>query len=268
MYGRLPMSEPSVVFERSGPVAEITLNRPAQGNAIDMSVARALLAAALQCDTDASIRCVVLTGRGRLFCAGGDLGLFNDAGHEISAVVSELAATLHAALTRLARMQKPLLTLVNGAAAGAGLSLAMVGDVVLAARSAHFTCAYSSVGLTPDGGMTWMLPRLVGVRKAQEMLLTNCRVEAREAERIGLITRVVDDDSLAEEGADIAARLARSATRALGVTRSLLLQSFDSAFEAQLEREARAIAAAAATGESAEGIAAFVSKRPAVFGGD
>ena len=262
------MSEASVLFTRSAAVAEITLNRPAQGNAIDMTVAQELLAAALQCDTDASIRCVVLTARGRLFCAGGDLGLFNNAGQQIPRVLSELAGTLHAALTRLARMQKPLLTLINGPAAGAGLSLAILGDVVLAARSAHFTCAYTGIGLTPDGGMTWLLPRLVGVRMAQEMLLTNRRVAASDAERIGLITRVVDDDALAEEGAKLAATLAQSATRALGATRSLILQSFDSSFETQLEREARAIAAAAATGDSAEGLRAFVSKRPPAFNGD
>jgi 2-(1,2-epoxy-1,2-dihydrophenyl)acetyl-CoA isomerase len=261
------MSEAPVLFTRSGSIAEITLNRPDQGNAIDMALANALAAAALQCDTDASIRCVVLSGRGRFFCAGGDLGLFKDAGPQISALLSELAGILHAALRRLARMQKPLLTLINGPAAGAGLSLAILGDVVLAARSAHFTCAYSGVGLTPDGGMTWMLPRLVGLRQAQEMLLTNRRVDASEAEAIGLVTRALDDESLAEEGSKLASVLSRSATTALGATRSLLLQSFDSSFESQLEREARAIAAAGASADSAEGIAAFASKRPAVFGG-
>jgi 2-(1,2-epoxy-1,2-dihydrophenyl)acetyl-CoA isomerase len=230
-----------------------------------MKMAAALASAALRCDSDASIRCVVLSGMGRLFCAGGDLSLFGDAGERISGVLSELAGTLHTAVTRLARMQKPLLALVNGPAAGAGLSLCMLGDVVLAARSAHFTCAYTGVGLTPDGGMTWMLPRLVGVRKAQEMLLTNRRIDAGEAEQIGLITRVVDDESLADEGAKIAATLAQSATRALGATRSLILESFDSSFETHLEHEARTIAAAGKDAESVEGIAAFVAKRPPTF---
>lgn len=259
------MSDESVLFTRSGPIARITLNRPTQGNAINMKMAVDLAALALRCDTDASIRCVVISGTGRLFCVGGDLSLFNGAGDQISSVLSELAGTMHTALTRLARMQKPLLVLINGPAAGAGLSLSLLGDVVLAARSAHFTCAYTGIGLTPDGGMTWTLPRLVGVRKAQEMLLTNRRIGANEAERIGLITRVVDDESLTEEGAKIASTLARSATRALGATRSLILASFDSSFETQLEREARAIAAAGKDAESAEGLAAFVSKRPPNF---
>lgn len=262
------MSEASVLLERSGPLAQITLNRPAQGNAIDMSMARALAAAALECDTDSSIRCVVLTGSGRLFCAGGDLGTFKDAGAGIAGYLSELAGTLHSALTRFARMQKPLVTLVNGPAAGAGLGLAVAGDVVLAVRSAHFKSAYSSIGLTPDGGMTWVLPRLIGVRKAQDMLLTNRRVDANEAEQIGLVTRVVDDDGLAGEGAKVAGALARSATLALGATRSLILQSFDSSYESHLEREARAIVAASKTSESAEGIAAFLSKRLPDFSGE
>jgi 2-(1,2-epoxy-1,2-dihydrophenyl)acetyl-CoA isomerase len=261
----MPMSEAPVLFTRSGPIGQITLNRPAQGNAIDMVMASELAAIALQCDADESIRCVVVSGLGRLFCAGGDLGVFKDAGPQISGLLSELAGTLHTALTRLARMQKPLLTLINGPAAGAGLSLAILGDVVLAGRSAHFTCAYTSIGLAPDGGMTWMLPRLVGLRKAQEMLLMNRRIDAGEAAQIGLITRVVGDETLAEEGAKIASTLALSATRALGATRSLLLQSFDSGFETQLEREARAIAAAGKDRESVEGIAAFVSKRPPDF---
>jgi 2-(1,2-epoxy-1,2-dihydrophenyl)acetyl-CoA isomerase len=261
------MSEEAVLFSRQGPIGRITLARPAYGNAIDMKMARDLAAVALQCDTDTSIRCVVLSGQGRLFCAGGDLGAFSGAGQGISAFLSELAGTLNTALTRLARMQKPLLTLINGPAAGAGLSLAILGDLALAATSAHFTCAYTGIGLTPDGGMTWMLPRLVGVRKAQEMLLTNRRIGASEAERIGLVTRVVDDRSLPEEGAALAAALAQSATRALGTTRSLLFRSFDSSFEAQLELEARTIAAAGATAESAEGISAFVSKRSPNFSG-
>lgn len=261
------MSDQPVLLRRSGPVAQITLNRPAQGNAIDMPLARELEAAALQCDADESIRCVVLSGMGRLFCAGGDLSLFSDAGNQICSVLSQLAGTLHSAISHLARMQKPLLTLINGPAAGAGLSLALLGDVVLSARSAHFTCAYTGIGLTPDGGMTWMLPRLVGVRRAQEMLLTNRRVEAGEAERIGLVTRVVDDESLAAEGARLASTLSQSATRALGATRSLILEGLDAGFEAQLAREARTIAAAGKRGESAEGISALLSKRPPNFSG-
>jgi 2-(1,2-epoxy-1,2-dihydrophenyl)acetyl-CoA isomerase len=257
---------PLIVDVRDG-MCWLTLNRPEAGNAVDLPMARALVAASIRCQTDATIRCVVLTGAGRLFCTGGDLGLFASAGDQVSALLSELAGTLHMALARFARMAKPLLVLVNGPAAGAGLSLAIGGDVVLAARSSHFTAAYGTIGLTPDGGMSWMLPRLVGLRKAQEIILTNCRIKADEAEAIGLITRAVDDAQLPEEGRVAAARLADSAVAAVGAARGLLQDSFSSAYETQLEREARAISVAGASPECREGLAAYFAKRRPEFKG-
>ncbi len=248
-------------------IATLTLNRPAAGNVIGLPMARALLEAAIRCDTDAAIRCVVLTGTGKLFCGGGDVGGFATAGEAVPAHLSELAGTLHMAVSRLLRMAKPLLVLVNGPAAGAGFSLAIAGDVVLAARSAHFTAAYSAVGLTPDGGMSWMLPRYVGLRRAQEILLTNRRVTAEEAERIGLITRCVDDDRLQEEGMQVARQLAASATQALAGTRALLLDGATSPLEAQLERETRSIMRAGGTADSREGVAAFTERRKPEFRG-
>jgi 2-(1,2-epoxy-1,2-dihydrophenyl)acetyl-CoA isomerase len=259
------MNEQPVLFNQSGSIARVTLNRPTQGNALDMQMARDLSSAALRCDTDASIRSVVLTGSGRMFCVGGDLAVFSSAGDKIPALLSELAGWLHSALVRLARMQKPLLVLVNGPAAGAGLSLSLLGDVVIAAKSAHFTSAYTGIGLTPDGGLTWILPRLVGIRTAQEMILTNRRIGSAEAQSNGLITRVVDDDALALEGDKMAATLSQSATKALGMARSLILQSFHTSFETQLEDEARSIASAGRDAESIEGIAAFMAKRPPQF---
>jgi 2-(1,2-epoxy-1,2-dihydrophenyl)acetyl-CoA isomerase len=259
------MNEQPVLFNQSGSIARVTLNRPTQGNALDMQMARDLSSVALRCDTDASIRCVVLTGAGRMFCAGGDLAVFSSAGNQIPALLSELAGWLHSALVRLTRMQKPLLVLVNGPAAGAGLSLSLLGDVVIAAKSAHFTSAYTGIGLTPDGGLTWTLPRLVGIRTAQEMILTNRRIGSAEAQSNGLITRVVDDDVLALEGDKMAATLSQSATKALGMARSLILQGFHTSFETQLEAEARSIASAGRDAESIEGIAAFMAKRPPQF---
>jgi 2-(1,2-epoxy-1,2-dihydrophenyl)acetyl-CoA isomerase len=259
------MSESNLLVTIEDAVATLVLNRPQAGNAIDLPLAQALVQAAIRCDSDPSIRCVVLSGAGRLFCAGGDLGAFAAAGERIPAFLSELAGTLHMALSRLMRMAKPLLVLVNGPAAGAGMSLALGGDIVLAARSAHFTPAYGAVGLTPDGGLSWHLPRLVGMRRAQEMLLLNQRVEVAQAETIGLITRAVDDDRLAEEGASLARALTRSATQAIGGTRRLLLESFQGEFEAHLEREARSIAALGAGPEAREGIRAFTEKRRPQF---
>ena len=183
----------TVLFARAGAVATLTLNRPKAGNAINLELARALMERAIVCDEDESIRCVVLTGAGRMFCAGGDVTDFATAGEGTGALFKNLTAYLHMAVSRLARMRKPLLTAINGPAAGAGLSLAILGDLALAARSAHFTVAYPAIGLSPDGASTWLLPRLVGLRRAQELMLLNKRVGADEAAAMGLITRCVEE---------------------------------------------------------------------------
>jgi 2-(1,2-epoxy-1,2-dihydrophenyl)acetyl-CoA isomerase len=258
------MTDP-VVFSRDGAVATVTLNRPDMGNAINPELADALVEAAVRCDQEESIRAVVLTGAGRMFCAGGDITLMQAAQGQAGAALSTLAGRLHMATTRLARMNKPLLCAVNGPAAGAGLGLGIMGDIVLAGRSAHFTAAYTAIGMTPDGGATFLLPRLIGLRKAQEMLILNRRVKADEAEAIGLVTRTVGDEQLAREAAAVAAQLAASAVRAVSQVRSLLLGSFGAGLETQLELEARGISAAAAGPEGREGVAAFTEKRPPDF---
>lgn len=242
-------------------VAHVTLDRPDAGNAIDIPMARALVDIANRCQGDAAIRCVMLTGAGRLFCAGGDIGAFRAAGDAIETMLLDLAGTLHVAVGRFARMAKPLVTVVNGPAAGAGLSLAIAGDVVLCGASAHFTAAYSAIGLTPDGGMSWLLPRLIGLRKAQEMILTNRRVQADEAERIGLVTRIVEDAELATEAKAIAGTLARAPVASLGTARALLRESFQTSLDAQLESEAIAISRAGASAEGREGVTAYFEKR-------
>jgi 2-(1,2-epoxy-1,2-dihydrophenyl)acetyl-CoA isomerase len=254
-----------VLVERRGAVAILTLNRPDVGNTIDVPLARALMEAAIDCDEDDAVRCVLLTGNGRFFCAGGDLGAFASAGDRSSVLIKEITAYLHVAIARLANMGKPLVTAVNGPAAGAGLSLAILGDLALAAPTAHFTVAYTAVGLTPDGGSTWLLPRLVGLRRAQELVLTNRRVPAPEAAAIGLITRVTGDGTLMDEALATAAGLAAGATQALGQARRLLLASFETGLETQMDREARAIAAATRTAHGREGIRAFLAKQKPDF---
>lgn len=262
------MSQAPLLIEVSGAIATLTLNRTRVGNAIDLATARALLEAAIRCDTDGSIRCVVLTATGRLFCGGGDIAALAAGGDSLPSVLSELVGTLHVAVSKFMRMRKPLLVLVNGPAAGAGLSLAIMGDIVLAARSAHFSAAYGAVGLTADGGLSWQLPRLIGLRKAQEMMLTNRRVMAEEAEASGLITRVVDDEALRSEGAVLAEQLAGSATCALGGVRNLLLESCGGGLEDQLEREGRSMMVAGATHDGREGVAAFLVRRKPIFKGN
>jgi 2-(1,2-epoxy-1,2-dihydrophenyl)acetyl-CoA isomerase len=167
----------------------LTLNRPDVGNAIDLAFARAMMDASIVCDQDDSARCVLLTGAGQMFCAGGDIAAFTGAGEQVPALLKQLTTYMHVAVTRLARMRKPLVVAVNGAAAGAGFGLAMMGDIVLAAQSAKFRVAYAGIGLSPDCGTSWLLPRLVGLRRAQELMLTDQRLNAEQAAGMGLVTR-------------------------------------------------------------------------------
>ncbi|MDF0540888.1 enoyl-CoA hydratase-related protein [Sphingobium sp. H39-3-25] len=258
------MTQP-VLFAQQGSIATITFNRPDVGNALNREMALGLLDAVIRCDQDAGIRVVVLTGAGRMFCAGGDVTLMLAAGGQAGHALSELAGLVHMTTTRLARMAKPLVCAVNGPAAGAGLGLGIMGDIVLAAKSAHFTPAYGAIGLTPDGGATFLLPRLIGLRRAQEMLILNRRVGAEEGEAIGLVTRAVDDEALIGETMAVAERLAASPVAAIATVRAQLLGSFGAGLETQLELEARGISAAAAGPEGREGVAAFNEKRKADF---
>lgn len=246
-------------------VAVLTLARPENGNAIDQDMADALLRAALICESDDAVRALLLTGDGAAFCVGGDVKAFAAAGSDMPALVRRLTASLHMAVARLARMDKPLVTAVNGAAAGAGFGLAILGDVALAARSAKFAMAYGALGLTPDAGATWLLPRLVGFRQAQRLALCNERIDAAEAERIGLITHAVDDAALATEAFALARTLAQGPRRAFARTRELLNQSLSNGLETQLELEAQAIARAAGLPEGQAGVAAFAARRKPAF---
>ncbi len=246
-------------------IARLTLNRPKAGNAIDQAMADALVEAAVRVANDAAIRVVLLTGTGRLFCAGGDIGAFTAPGSDTASVLTKLAGTLHQALTLLAGMEKPFVVAVNGPAAGAGLSLTLAGDITLASDTAHFTAAYGAIGLTPDGGMSWRLPRAVGLRRAQEILLTNRRIGAAEAEALGIVTRVVPAETLAAEADSLARTLADGPVQALAATRALLAESFRNGLADQLALEARTIAAAGRRAEAQEGLAAFLARRPPDF---
>jgi len=230
-------------------------------------MSRELLLAAIACDRDPAIRAVLLRSEGKLFCAGGDIGGFSGAGDKMSDLISEETAYLHAAVARFARMDKPLVTAVQGFAAGAGFSLAMLADIVLAGEAAQFTLAYTGIGLTPDGGASWLLPRLVGLRKAQELILTNARLSAEEALEIGLVTQVVANAELDAAARAWAVRLAAGPTKAFAHSRALLLSAFGKTLETHLEHEARGIVGCAAGADGREGIAAFLAKRKPDFGG-
>ena len=259
------MSGQPVAFVNVDGVATITLDRADAGNAIDIPFARALREAVERCVNDDRVRCVVLTGAGKMFCVGGDVSEMAKAGDERPRYLDELIGILHEALTLLMEMRKPLVTLVNGAAAGAGFSLAMYGDIVLVAQSASFRAAYGAVGLTADGGMSWLLPRIVGLRSAQRIMLLNEKITAEEAVALGLANHVVADDTLTAEGDLVAAQLKSSSMQALGGVRTLLNRSFETSYEAQIEAERMSMLEAARSAENAEGIRAFLERRKPNF---
>lgn len=260
------MSYERLTFEVRDAIGQLTLNRPDAANAIDLPLARELVSVAERCEAG-DVRAVLVRGAGRMFCAGGDLGSFAAAGTGLPALIRELADTLHEALARFARMDAPLVAAVNGAAAGAGMSLVCMCDFALAGESAKFTMAYTAAGLSPDGSSTWFLPRSIGVRRAKELMLTNRRLSAAEAAEWGIVNRVVPDADLDAEASKLAATLAAGPTRAFGSVKRLLLSSANAGLEAQLAAETDGIAAMTGTADGREGIAAFLEKRRPAFSG-
>lgn len=248
-------------------VASITLNRPEAANSLNLDLARDFMHAMLECDEDPAVRAVLITGAGRMFCAGGDLKSFAAQGERLGHHLKEVTTYLHAGISRMTRMDAPVVAAVNGAAAGAGMSLACACDLVIAAESARFTMAYTRAGLTPDGSSTYFLPRIVGLKRALELTLTNRVLSAREAQEWGIATAVVADPDLLTEAARIAAQLASGATRSLGAAKRLLHGGFAETLETQMELETRAIAAMAQSADGREGIEAFLSKRSPSFTG-
>jgi 2-(1,2-epoxy-1,2-dihydrophenyl)acetyl-CoA isomerase len=248
-------------------LATITLNRPDSANAMNLKMSLDLMNAAIECDENPDIRAVIITGGGKMFSAGGDLKGFASAGDGISRVVKEMTVYLHAAISRFSRMDPPVIMAVNGTAAGAGMSLAISGDIVLLAASAKMTMAYTAAALSPDGSSTYFLPRIVGLRRAQELMITNRRLTAEEALEWGIATRVMADDALLDEAIALGRQLAAGPTRAFGGVKKMLLTSFTTDLEAQMEYEARMISDMMRTEDGKEGIAAFLAKRKPEFRG-
>jgi 2-(1,2-epoxy-1,2-dihydrophenyl)acetyl-CoA isomerase len=258
----------NIDFEVQNGLARLTLNRPEASNAINLGLVRELLAAATICAEDSGIRAVLLTGSGKRFCVGGDLKSFAAAGDGVAALIREIADTLHEALSKLARMKAPLVVAVNGAAAGAGMSMVCMTDIALAADSATFTMAYTAVGLTPDGSSTYFLPKMIGMRRTKELMLTNRRLSAAEALEWGIVQRVVPDDQLVVETEKLARSLASGPTNAFGAVKKLLLASELSDLESQLNAETREIVAVTDTSDAREGFSAFFEKRSPAFKGE
>jgi 2-(1,2-epoxy-1,2-dihydrophenyl)acetyl-CoA isomerase len=261
------MAYEHVILERADQVATITLNRPDAYNALNLGLGRDLFHAVLEVDEDPDVRCVVITGAGRAFCAGGDVKDFTDNLPRIGVLVKELTTYLHGAVSRLARSDKPVIMAVNGVAAGGGLSFALSGDLIVAAESARFTMAYSKIAATPDGSSSYYLPRLVGLRRAMELYFTNRVLSAREALEWGLVTRVVPDAELTTAVRALARELAQGPTRAFGGAKRLFHQSTWESLETQMELEAQAIAASGRTQDFRDGVTAFANKKTPTFHG-
>jgi 2-(1,2-epoxy-1,2-dihydrophenyl)acetyl-CoA isomerase len=242
-----------------GGVAHIPVGAP-----IYMDWARGLHDATAALAARDDVRVVLLAGEGRFFSPGGDLVWMNAQRDRVAALF-ELATTLHAGLEGLAALPAPVVARVHAAAAGAGFALVLAADIAVAGASASFTMAYTGVGLSPDGGSTWMLPRIVGRRRATELMLLNPRIDAQQAQQLGIVTRTVGDAELDETVDEIVRRLASGPTAAYGAVKRLLADSSQSSYSEQLAAEADAISWLAGSPTGAEGIAAFLEKRSPDF---
>ena len=253
-------------YEVADAIATITFDRPEALNALTIPMKTELLAALTAVARDPAVRAVVLTGSGRAFCAGQDLKerLEPDA----VPLAVEVRERYNPIITAMRRLDQPIVGAINGVAAGAGASLAFACDIRIAAEGASFVLAFGRIGLVPDSGATWLLPRLVGPAKAAELALLGETLSAVDAERFGLVARVVAADALAAEARAIAARLAGLAPLALAQTKRALQRAWSVDLETALEEEAFRQGLAGATADHAEGISAFVEKRPPRFTGE
>ncbi len=263
----MKMEFTTLLFDIRDNVAHITLNRPEAANSINEEMGKDLMHAALRCDEDPEIRAVLISGAGKIFSGGGDLKAFLSKGDQLPYHVKEITTYLHAAVSRFTRMDAPVVAAVHGAVAGAGMSIAIACDVVVAAETTRFMVAYTRAGLTPDGSATYFLPRIVGLKRALELTLTNRMFSAQEALQWGLVTRVVPDNELLAQARAIAVQLAAGPTRAYGVSKRLLHSGWAETLETQMENESQAIANSARTADAREGITAFLEKRPPKYKG-
>lgn len=261
----MPDTDP-VILEREGDLAVVRLNRPHVMNALDVAMAERLCAIIESLATDRTLRAIAIRGEGRGFCAGGDVGGFAEDADSLHRL-DLLMQRFHAAIDRLASIPVPTVAILHGAVAGAGFSLSLACDFAVAAETTKFTLAYAKIGITPDGGSSWGLPRIVGTRKALEIALLSDVFAAEDALRTGLVTRVVPPERVVEEGMALARRLAAGPTAALARTKALIQGAGAATLAEQLERERQAFLASASTRDFAEGKAAFMAKRPPVFEG-
>jgi 2-(1,2-epoxy-1,2-dihydrophenyl)acetyl-CoA isomerase len=252
-------------YEKKDAIAFITLNRPEKFNSFCREMALALQDALDDAANDDTIRCVYLTGSGKAFCAGQDLAeAIEDNGIELAQIVAEHYNPI---IEKMRAIEKPIVCAVNGVAAGAGANIALAGDVVVATQSASFIQAFSKIGLIPDSGGTFFLPRLIGFQKASALMMLGDKVMADDAEKMGMIYKSIDNDQFQHESLQLAQTLAQMPTRGIGLTKKLLNESYSNSLSQQLIREGAEQVNAAQTHDYQEGVNAFLEKRKPVFKG-
>jgi len=261
------MNYTTIDYTVNNGLAKIVFNRPEAGNSINREFAHEFMDVAIQSTTDPKVRCILISASGSMYSFGGDLKFFSTEMEKIEATLTELTAVLHQGIQRFHHCKVPVIIAVNGMAAGGGFSMALFGDIVFAASSSKFVMAYTNAGLSPDGSSSYYLPRIVGLRRAQELMLTNRMLSAKEAQEWGLVTFVVEDEQLQEEAEKLGRQLAVGPTRAYGAVKHLLSRTFDQSLEVQLEEESRLIAKMANSPDGREGLDAFLNKRQPNFKG-
>ena len=254
-----------ILFEKIGDVGRITLNRPEKYNSIVREMALSIQNTLANCEADDSIRCILITGAGKAFCAGQDLREpIDPQGPEIEQIVREHYNPI---IKRIREIEKPVIAAVNGVAAGAGANLALACDIVTATQSAKFIQAFSKIGLIPDSGGTYFLPRLIGLPKATAFMMTGEPVSSEKAEALGMIYAVYEDAEFESNTLELARSIAAMPTKGLGYTKRLLNQSFNNSLEDQLDLEAATQSLSAHADDHKEGVQAFLEKRTPKFTG-
>ena len=254
-----------VKYEVLGSVAKITLNRPEKFNSFNREMALEFQASLKYAQSDDTVRAVYITAEGKAFCAGQDLSeAIDPSGPGIEKIVAEHYNPI---ITLIRQIEKPIVCAVNGVAAGAGANIAFACDITIAAKSASFIQAFSKIGLVPDSGGTYTLPRLIGLQRATALMMLGEKISADEAALMGMIFRAVDDDELQNSAFQIATTLANMPTKGLGLTKRLLNTSFNNNLQDQLNHEKLAQAEAGQTEDYKEGVKAFLEKRKPVFTG-
>ena len=257
---------PTIRFEQQQSVALLSLNRPDVFNSFDREMAVSLQEQLDNCASDPKIRAILITGEGKAFCAGQDLGEVTDP-ERFLGFERVLQEHYNPIILRLRNIEKPIVAAVNGVAAGAGANLALACDIVVASESASFLQAFSKIGLIPDSGGSFFLPRLIGLQKATALMMLGEKVSAKEAERMGMIYKVYPTDSFREEAFKIAHKLSTMPTKGLGFTKQALNQSLSNNLNQQLDLETQLQVQAGATEDYEEGVQAFLQKRKPNFQG-